>query len=47
MWGNCVEVMNILINVALIALPVWIISKVQTPLLKKFSVSLVFALRIT
>ena len=47
MWWNCVEVMNILINVALIALPIWVISKVQTSFLKRFSVGLVFALRIT
>ena len=47
MWWNGVEVMNILINFALIALPVWIVSKLQVSLLRKFSVGLMFALRIT
>ena len=39
--------MNILINVALIALPVLIVWKVQVSLLKKYSMVLVFTLRIT
>ena len=47
MWWNAVEVMNILINFALIALPVWIVLKVQVSLLRKFSVGSMFALRIT
>ncbi|CAD6570014.1 MAG: 3-hydroxyanthranilic acid dioxygenase [Alectoria sarmentosa] len=47
MWWNCVETMNILINATLIALPVWTVSKVQISLLKKVSVGLTFALRIT
>ena len=46
MWWNAVEVMNILINFALIALPVWIVSKVQVSFLRKFSVGSMFGLRI-
>ena len=47
MWWNGVEVMNVLINFALIALPVWIVSKVQVSLLRKLSVDSMFGLRIT
>lgn len=39
--------MNIFINLVLIALPVWIMSKVKVSLLKKSSVGFIFALRIT
>lgn len=46
-WWNCVEVMDSLINVALIAVPVLIVWKVQVSRLKRFSMGLVFTLRIT
>lgn len=47
MWWNCVEVMNILINSALIALPLLVVSKVQISQRRKSCVGLMFAFRIT
>lgn len=46
-WGNYVEVLSILINCALIALPIYVVSRLRISLSRKFSVGSMFALRIT
>ena len=46
-WLTCIEVMNILINVALIVVPALILQRLQMSALRKVSIVSIFALRLT